>query len=353
MLVDINDLPLPQVEDLPGGGLRIGALARDERRGAHARRGRALPGARRRRCCWAPRRSCATWPRWAATCCQRTRCAYFRDGVSPCNKREPGAGCAALDGLNRGHAILGTSEHCIATHPSDLAVALVALDAVVHTTARGASGRSPIDDFYLLPGDTPEREHPLEHGELIVAIEVPPLAARPPVGLPEGPRPRVVRVRVGVGRGRARGRATGSSPGRGWRWAAWPPSRGGPAGPRRGCSAAPADAGDVRGARRAEELRPRDAARAQRFQGRAAQRAMVRALARHPRREAPHDRAIGRPRRARRRPREGHRCGALLGGDRAARTSPTPASSAPRSPAGGSSRSTPPRPSAPTACWPC
>jgi xanthine dehydrogenase YagS FAD-binding subunit len=105
--------------------------------------------------------------------CQRVRCSYFRDVTARCNKREPGSGCAALDGFNRGHAILGTSDQCIATHPSDLAVALVAMDAVVHT--RGPAGRRtiPIDDFFLLPGATPDREHPLDHGELITAIEVP------------------------------------------------------------------------------------------------------------------------------------------------------------------------------------
>ena len=88
--------------------------------------------------------------------CQRVRCSYFRDATSPCNKRDPGSGCAALSGFNRGHAILGTSDKCIATHPSDVAVALVALDAVVHT--RGARGERaiPIDDFFLLPGETPE-----------------------------------------------------------------------------------------------------------------------------------------------------------------------------------------------------
>ena len=83
--------------------------------------------------------------------CQRVRCAYFRDGISPCNKREPGSGCSALEGLNRGHAILGTSEHCIATHPSDVAVALVAFDAVVHTIGPGGARAIPVDDFYLLP----------------------------------------------------------------------------------------------------------------------------------------------------------------------------------------------------------
>jgi xanthine dehydrogenase YagS FAD-binding subunit len=112
--------------------------------------------------------------------CQRVRCSYFRDATSPCNKRDPGSGCAALGGFNRGHAILGTSDSCIATHPSDVAVALVAMDAVVHTRGPGGERAIPVDDFFLLPGDTPEREHPLEHGELIVAIEVPatPVARR-------------------------------------------------------------------------------------------------------------------------------------------------------------------------------
>jgi xanthine dehydrogenase YagS FAD-binding subunit len=105
--------------------------------------------------------------------CQRVRCSYFRDATSPCNKRDPGSGCAALGGFNRGHAILGTSDSCIATHPSDVAVALVAMDAVVQTRGPGGERAIPIDDFFLLPGDTPEREHPLEHGELITAIEVP------------------------------------------------------------------------------------------------------------------------------------------------------------------------------------
>jgi xanthine dehydrogenase YagS FAD-binding subunit len=112
--------------------------------------------------------------------CQRVRCTYFRDGVSPCNKREPGTGCSALEGLNRGHAILGVSESCIATHPSDVAVPFVAFDAVVHTAGPDGERVIPIDDFYLLPGDAPQVEHPLAHGELITAIHLPPspLAAR-------------------------------------------------------------------------------------------------------------------------------------------------------------------------------
>jgi xanthine dehydrogenase YagS FAD-binding subunit len=107
---------------------------------------------------------------------QRTRCVYFRDHGTACNKREPGSGCGALQGENRLHAVLGGSEHCIATHPSDLAVALVALDAVVVTEKSGGGRRIPADELYRLPGDTPQRETVLEPGELIVAIEVPALA---------------------------------------------------------------------------------------------------------------------------------------------------------------------------------
>ena len=172
LLVDINDLPLNRVEDLPGGGLRIGALARmsDVAR-ATAVVARfpvisqaLLLGAS------AQLRNMASM---GGNLCQRVRCSYFRDATSPCNKRDPGSGCAALVGFNRGHAILGTSDKCIATHPSDVAVALVALDAVVHTRRADGERAIPIDEFFLLPGDTPEREHPLEHGELITAIEVP------------------------------------------------------------------------------------------------------------------------------------------------------------------------------------
>ncbi|MGY4785390.1 FAD binding domain-containing protein [Rhodococcus opacus] len=105
---------------------------------------------------------------------QRTRCRYFRDpAVRACNKRDPGTGCAALDGSNRMHAILGTSEHCIATHPSDVAVAFVAADAVVQTQGADRRRSIPLTEFYLSPGDTPDRENVLEHGELITAVDVP------------------------------------------------------------------------------------------------------------------------------------------------------------------------------------
>jgi xanthine dehydrogenase YagS FAD-binding subunit len=175
LLVDINDLPLADVTELPDGGVRIGALARmsDVARAQPIRENypavsqALLLGASEQL------RNMASM---GGNLCQRTRCNYFRDGVSPCNKREPGSGCSALGGLNRGHAILGTSEHCIATHPSDVAVALVAFDAVVHTNGPNGRREIAIDDFYLLPGDSPELEHPLEHGELIEAIELPPLA---------------------------------------------------------------------------------------------------------------------------------------------------------------------------------
>ncbi|MEO3814162.1 xanthine dehydrogenase family protein subunit M [Sphaerisporangium sp. B11E5] len=111
---------------------------------------------------------------------QRARCGYFRDAASPCNKRVPGSGCPAISGHNRGHAILGGSGHCIATHPSDLAVALVALDATVRLLGPGGERAVPIADFYLLPGSTPEQETAMRLGELITRVDVPrtPLAGR-------------------------------------------------------------------------------------------------------------------------------------------------------------------------------
>lgn len=178
LLVDVNDLPLADLEDLPSGGVRIGSMARM----TDVARARGVvdqyPGMSQALLLGASEqlRNMASM---GGNLCQRVRCAYFRDGVSACNKREPGSGCAAIGGVNRGHAILGTSDSCIATHPSDVAVALVALDAIVHTVGPDGARSIPIDDFYLLPGDTPELEHPLQHGELIVAIEVPaaPVAA--------------------------------------------------------------------------------------------------------------------------------------------------------------------------------
>jgi xanthine dehydrogenase YagS FAD-binding subunit len=174
-LVDINDLPLADVGDMDDGGVRIGALARMSdvaRVPAVVERYPAVAQA----LVLGASEQLRNMASMGGNLCQRVRCAYFRDNISPCNKREPGTGCSALEGLNRGHAILGTSEHCIATHPSDVAVALVAFDAVVHTAGPSGQREIAIDDFYREPGDTPEIEHPLEHGELIVAIDLPPLA---------------------------------------------------------------------------------------------------------------------------------------------------------------------------------
>ncbi|WP_156722336.1 FAD binding domain-containing protein [Streptomyces apocyni] len=182
-LVDINRLPLTGIEALPDGGVRIGALARmsevAEDRGVRERFpmiSRALElGAS------AQLRHMASM---GGNMMQKVRCGYYRDGESPCNKRLPGSGCAALTGVSRTHAVLGTSEHCIATHPSDVAVPLVALDARIHTRIHTRTGDGERDhaigDFFLEPGDTPDREHPLAHGELITAIEVPglPIARR-------------------------------------------------------------------------------------------------------------------------------------------------------------------------------
>jgi xanthine dehydrogenase YagS FAD-binding subunit len=171
-LVDINSLPLARVEDLADGGLRIGALARMSDVARHPGVIERFPVISQALLLGASQqlRNMASI---GGNLLQRVRCPYFRDGISPCNKRDPGSGCAALDGINRGHAILGTSERCIATHPSDLAVALVALDAIVHTQGPGGERAIPVDDLFLLPGDTPHIEHPLERGELIVEIEVP------------------------------------------------------------------------------------------------------------------------------------------------------------------------------------
>jgi xanthine dehydrogenase YagS FAD-binding subunit len=174
LLVDINDLPLADVEVLASGAVRIGALARMSdvaRTPAIVQRYPAVSQA----LLLGASEQLRNMASMGGNLCQRVRCTYFRDNVSPCNKREPGTGCSALDGLNRGHAILGTSEHCIATHPSDVAVALVAFDAVVQTIGPSGTRTIPIDDFFLPPEDTPQVEHPLERGELIGAIELPPI----------------------------------------------------------------------------------------------------------------------------------------------------------------------------------
>src|SRR5438876_10069611 len=176
-LLDINTLPdMARIEALPDGGLRIGALARMSDVAAH-------PDVRRRfpviaeALLFAASGQLRNMVSMGGNIMQRTRCAYFRDEDDvPCNKRRPGSGCSALHGLNRNHAVFGWSDACVATHPSDLAVALAAMDAVV--IVRGPTGQRSINfpDFHRLPGSTPERDNVLERGDLIVAIEVP---ARP------------------------------------------------------------------------------------------------------------------------------------------------------------------------------
>ncbi len=177
-LIDVNDLALDKIEVTPDGGLRIGALVRntdlsaDERvRRDYGLLSRALVAG-----ATGQLRNQATT---AGNLLQRTRCPYFYDTNMPCNKRQPGSGCSAIGGFTRHHAVVGTSDACIATHPSDMAVALRALDATVETIQPDGSGRSiPIAEFHRLPGDTPHIETVLERGELITAVTLP----RPPGG---------------------------------------------------------------------------------------------------------------------------------------------------------------------------
>ncbi|WP_431905083.1 FAD binding domain-containing protein [Amycolatopsis thermoflava] len=172
-VVDVSRLPLTAVEELPGGGVRIGALVRNSRLAAHpVIRARypvlahaVLHGAS------AQLRNMATV---GGNLMQRTRCLYFYDDAAPCNKRTPGSGCGALDGFARSTAVLGVSDHCIATHPSDMAVALAMLDAVVEVESTRGTRRIPIGDFHRTPGDTPHVETALAPDELITAVELPP-----------------------------------------------------------------------------------------------------------------------------------------------------------------------------------
>jgi xanthine dehydrogenase YagS FAD-binding subunit len=173
-VLDINGLPgMARIEPLPGGGLRIGALARMSDVAADMEVRRRFPVIAEA-LLFAASPQLRNMASMGGNIMQRTRCAYFRDEDElPCNKRRPGSGCAALHGLNRNHAIFGWSEACVATHPSDLAVALAALDAVVIVRGQTAERPIPFGDFHRLAGRTPERDTALERGDLIVAIEVP------------------------------------------------------------------------------------------------------------------------------------------------------------------------------------
>jgi len=172
-LVDVNGLALDKIEETPEGGLRIGALVRNTDLAAdrRVRRDYALLSRALLSGASGQLRNKATT---AGNLLQRTRCPYFYDTHQPCNKRQPGSGCGALQGFSRQHAVLGASDQCIATHPSDMAVAMRALDATVETVQpNGAERKIPVADLHRLPGDTPHIETVLQPGELITAVTLP------------------------------------------------------------------------------------------------------------------------------------------------------------------------------------
>ncbi len=172
-VIDINRLPLDKIELMPDGGLKIGATVRNSDLAYHAKVQQdysvlsqaILQGAS------AQIRNMATV---GGNLLQRTRCVYFRDTAMPCNKREPGTGCPAITGHNRTLAILGASEHCIATNPSDMCVAMAALEVTIHIQGTKGSRTVAFGDFHLLPGNTPHRETVLESGDLITHVTLPP-----------------------------------------------------------------------------------------------------------------------------------------------------------------------------------
>jgi xanthine dehydrogenase YagS FAD-binding subunit len=170
-LVDINRLPMRGIE-LASDGLRIGALEKmsDVAENQEVVANYPVISQALLKSASAQLRNMASM---GGNLLQRTRCGYFRDVSTPCNKRQPGSGCPAIDGWNRTHAILGTSSSCVATHPSDLAVALVALDASILLQSGNNDRLVKLDDFYRVPGDTPDRENQLNPGELITEIRVP------------------------------------------------------------------------------------------------------------------------------------------------------------------------------------
>jgi xanthine dehydrogenase YagS FAD-binding subunit len=177
-LVDISRLPLKDIEEVPGGGLRIGAQAANSDAAADARVRARYPVLSQALVAGASgqlRNKASV----GGNLLQRTRCPYFYDTAAGCNKRNPGSGCSAIDGINRAHAILGASEDCIATHPSDMAVAMTALEAQIELLgADQAARRVAIGEFYRLPGDTPHIETVLRPGEMITGVVLPP----PPPG---------------------------------------------------------------------------------------------------------------------------------------------------------------------------
>jgi xanthine dehydrogenase YagS FAD-binding subunit len=179
VLVDVNRLPLHEVTELDGGGIRIGSAVRNSDLAADRRIRTAYPVLSQALLAGASGqlRNMATT---GGNLLQRTRCRYFMDASMPCNKHRPGSGCPARHGDHRNLAILGGSQACVATHPSDMAVALAALDAVVRVDGPTGPRAIPLSDLYRLPEDTPERDTTLEHGELITAVDLPalPVATR-------------------------------------------------------------------------------------------------------------------------------------------------------------------------------
>src|SRR3989440_11227593 len=172
-LIDINRLPLDKIDILPDGGLTIGAIVRNSDLAQHpvVRKNYAVLSEAILSGATVQLRNMATT---GGNLLQRTRCMYFRETNMPCNKREPGSGCSAIGGANRPLAILGTSEHCIATNPSDMNVALAALEATIHVQGINGERSIRIADFHLLPGSTPDRETVLEPGDLITHVTLPP-----------------------------------------------------------------------------------------------------------------------------------------------------------------------------------
>lgn len=174
-LIDVNRLDLGGIDETAGGGLRIGANVRNSDLAAHPALRQRFPFVAEALLSGASgqlRNMAST----AGNLLQRTRCVYFQDVTTPCNKRDPGSGCSALDGYGAYNALIGASESCVAVHPSDLCVPLAALDTVVHTIGPGGAREIPFADLHRLPGDTPEQDTNLAPGELITAIELPPLS---------------------------------------------------------------------------------------------------------------------------------------------------------------------------------
>jgi xanthine dehydrogenase YagS FAD-binding subunit len=174
VLVDVRRLTSDRIEETEDGGVRIGAAVTNSNLAADRTIRSRYPVLSQALLSGASGqlRNLATT---GGNLLQRTRCVYFYDTTTPCNKREPGSGCSAIEGHNKDHAILGASEHCVATHPSDMAVAMTALEAFVNVHGPDGERRIPIEDLHRLPGDEPERDTTLEHGELITAVDLPPL----------------------------------------------------------------------------------------------------------------------------------------------------------------------------------